>query len=190
MRWYPGSPVIALHLLREQDRIILMELHNNEIEILRKIMRGDKRVEIHHRDGFEGLIGILPPEPARGLVLIDPAYEVKEDYKQVVGCLQEAYRRWPTGIYAVWYPLLSSQSDKSSTILQQLARSDFKNLLVAEMSVCEQRQDFGMHGSGMAVINAPWKLDLQLRELLPRVTKVLAQDNTARWKVAWKINPE
>jgi 23S rRNA (adenine2030-N6)-methyltransferase len=187
--WHPGSPRLAAHLLRKQDHIILMELHNSEIGDLRENMHGDKRIEIHHRDGFEGLIGILPPDPARGLVLIDPAYEVKEDYKRVVSCLQEAYRRWPTGIYAIWYPLLSSQRDLSSTMLQQLARGNFKNILVAEITVCEQQKDFGMHGSGMAIINAPWMLDLQLTELLPRLTGILALDSTARWKVVWKISP-
>lgn len=186
---YPGSPRIAAHLLHKRDRLILMEFHNSEIEHLRKNMRGDNRICIHHRDGFEGLVAVLPPEPARGLVLIDPAYEVKEDYKRVVSCMQEAYRRWSTGIYTIWYPILSTHRDKSSSMLQQLGQCDFKNLLIAELSVGEQRQDFGMHGSGMAIINAPWQLDQQLESILRKLYKVLAQNSAASWRIDWQISP-
>lgn len=187
LRWYPGSPRLAAHLLRKQDRIILMELHNTEIDNLQKNMRGDVRIEIHHRNGFEGLVGILPPIPARGLVLIDPAYEVKEDYQQVVTSVQEASLRWPTGIYVIWYPILSAQRDRSSVMLQRLGKCDFKNLLVAELSVREQQQDVGMHGSGMVIINAPWQLDQRLTTLLPRLSHHLAQDTSARWMLEWRI---
>ena len=186
---YPGSPRLAAHLLRAQDRLILMELHPAEIENLHKNMRSDPRIGIHHRDGFEGLIGTLPPEPARGLVLIDPAYEVKEDYQHVVSCLREAHRHWPTGIYAIWYPILPPQRDKGSSMLQRLGQCHFKNLLTAELSVREQEQDFGMHGSGVAIVNAPWQLDQQLNRLLPKLCNALAHGPGAGWRVEWRINP-
>nr|WP_234418530.1 23S rRNA (adenine(2030)-N(6))-methyltransferase RlmJ [Dongshaea marina] len=152
---YPGSPQIARRLLREQDKLVLMELHNNEIENLRRNMRGDQRISIHHRNGFEGLPGILPPTPSRGLVLIDPSYEMKEDYLQVVKTIKGAIRRWPTGIFAIWYPLLAKQRDHSQRMLSSLAELPLNNLLTAELSVEPQAEEYGMHGSGMAIINAP-----------------------------------
>lgn len=184
--WYPGSPMLALHQLRKQDHMILMELHNTEIDNLQNNMRGDSRIEIHHRDGFEGLVGLVPPDPARGLVLIDPAYEVKEDYQAVVSCMREAYRRWPTGIYAIWYPILPSQRDKSSIMLDQLNRCKFNNILITELSVQEQQQNFGMHGSGMAIVNAPWQFDQRLNQLLPMLCSALAQGPGAGWRVEWR----
>jgi 23S rRNA (adenine2030-N6)-methyltransferase len=95
LRFYPGSPEIARHLLREQDKLLLMELHNQEIDILRRHMGSDSRTAIHHRDGFEGLLALLPPTPRRGLVLMDPPYELKEDYQQVVQTLKKPIKNGP-----------------------------------------------------------------------------------------------
>ncbi|MBY4679062.1 23S rRNA (adenine(2030)-N(6))-methyltransferase RlmJ [Marinobacterium arenosum] len=190
LRHYPGSPEIARQLMREQDRLMLMELHNNEVEILKANMAGDPRIAIHHRDGFEGLPALLPPTPARGLALIDPSYELKTDYDRVVSSIRQANERWPIGCYAIWYPRLGKQRDQSATMLRQLAALPLKNLLVAELSVAPQSAEFGMHGSGMAILNAPWQLDSQLASLLPRLHDALAPDGAGDWSVRWLIEPD
>lgn len=182
--YYPGSPKVAEHFQRPQDRLVLMELHNNEVDNLRQNLRRDG-VAIHHRDGFEGLVGLLPPTPKRGLVLIDPPYELKEDYHRVADTLTKAHKRWPIGIYAVWYPLLAKQVDRSTGLKQALARCGFEQVLCAELGVGRQADDFGMHGSGMVVLNPPWKLEQQLSQLLPRLTAALALDPQASWKLEW-----
>ncbi|MFD1008880.1 23S rRNA (adenine(2030)-N(6))-methyltransferase RlmJ [Oceanisphaera ostreae] len=190
--FYPGSPKVAEYFKRPQDNLTLMELHNNEVELLRENMmvpgRRSSRSQsptIHHRDGFEGLIALLPPTLKRGLVLIDPPYELKEDYHTVASTLAKAYKRWPIGIYAIWYPLLARNVDRSGALKTALANSGFKDILCAELSVSEQAEDFGMYGSGMIVLNPPWKLDEQLNELLPRLADALAQDKAAGWSLEW-----
>ncbi len=181
--FYPGSPKVAAHFQRPQDSLTLMELHHNEVELLRQNM--GHGVAIHHRDGFEGLPALLPPTPRRGLVLIDPPYELKEDYQTVATTLAKACKRWPIGIYAIWYPLLARKVDRSGALREALANCGFEQVLCAELSVSAQADDFGMYGSGMIVLNPPWKLDEQLTELLPRLKDTLAQDKAADWKLEW-----
>lgn len=187
LRFYPGSPELARHLLREQDKLMLMELHNNEVEILRRHLGADPRVAIHHRDGFEGLLALLPPTPRRGLVLIDPPYELKTDYDKAVQGLDKALRRWPSGIYALWYPILGKQADRSREMLERLAALPLPSLLQVELEVAAQPDDWGMNGSGLAIINAPWQLDSQLARLLPRLCDCLRQADGAQWSLEWLI---
>ncbi|HPY40471.1 MAG TPA: 23S rRNA (adenine(2030)-N(6))-methyltransferase RlmJ, partial [Thiolinea sp.] len=185
-QFYPGSPEVARQLLRSQDRLVLMELHSQEIEVLRGNLARDSRVNIHHRDGLEGLTALTPPTPRRGLVLIDPAYERHEEYTQVVQAVKKAYTRWPTGTYIIWYPMLAKARDRSLRLLHDLKeKSSFESLLVAELSVEAQHPDLGMHGSGLAIINPPWQLDQQLKELLPRLAKTLQLESQGNWRVEW-----
>lgn len=181
--FYPGSPKVAEYFQRPQDSSTLMELHHNEVELLRQNM--SRNAAIHHRNGFEGLPALLPPTPKRGLVLIDPPYELKEDYQTVARTLAKAYKRWPIGIYAIWYPLLAKNVDRSDGLKAALTNCGFEQVLCAELSVSQQADDFGMYGSGMIVLNPPWKLDEQLGELLPRLTIALAQDKAADWSLSW-----
>lgn len=190
LRFYPGSPEIARHLLREQDKLMLIELHNQEIEILRRHMGSDGRSAIHHRDGFEGLLALLPPTPRRGLVLMDPPYELKEDYQRVLQTLKKAMQKWSTGIYALWYPILGKDADRSRSMLELFKYAGFPSVLVAELEVAAQPDEWGMNGSGMLILNAPWQLDGQLTTLLPRLCAQLAQSNDARWRLEWLAKPE
>ncbi|GGB52563.1 ribosomal RNA large subunit methyltransferase J [Oceanisphaera marina] len=181
--FYPGSPKVAEYFQRPQDSSTLMELHHNEVELLRQNM--SRNAAIHHRNGFEGLPALLPPTPKRGLVLIDPPYELKEDYQTVARTLAKAYKRWPIGIYAIWYPLLAKNVDRSDGLKAALTNCGFEQVLCAELSVSQQADDFGMYGSGMIVLNPPWKLDEQLKPLLPRLANALAQDSYASWHLEW-----
>jgi 23S rRNA (adenine2030-N6)-methyltransferase len=180
---YPGSPRIAADLLRADDRLILLELHNREVRELRKNLGKDPRVAIHHRDSFEGLIGLVPPQPARGLVLMDPSYEVVEDYDKAIDILAAAHARWATGIYMLWYPILSRQRDQSRIMRKRLQACRFGNLLLVELRIREQQEEFGMCGSAIAIANAPWQFAEQLRTVMPKLKAALAEDSKAGWKV-------
>jgi 23S rRNA (adenine2030-N6)-methyltransferase len=196
---YPGSPEIARSLLREQDKLSLMELHNEEIDNLKNnMLKGNKRnskIAVHHRDGYEGLIAMSPPNPARGMVLIDPSYEVASEYQQVVDTVVKAHKRWAAGIYAIWYPLLASREDGqyastkaglSEIMVDKLAQQKFKNLLRIEMCV-EGEQQGGMYGTGMLIVNAPWQLDVQLAQCLKELTPLLGRSEQANYSIDWLI---
>ncbi len=200
---YPGSPEIAKSLLRSQDEIVCMEWHNQEIQLLKRNLNA-RNINIHHRDGFEGLMALTPPNKQRGLVLIDPPYEVADEYDQVVQAVSQVYRKWNTAIYAIWYPILSdrtptdqpseasfaatsSKAGKSQEMLQQLKAQNYKNLLNIELRVASADGAAGMVGSGLAVINAPWQFDQQLRAVLQDLCPMLAQDQGATFSVDWLI---
>ncbi|HZW20696.1 23S rRNA (adenine(2030)-N(6))-methyltransferase RlmJ [Noviherbaspirillum sp.] len=191
MRYYPGSPYCADRVAREQDRIRLFELHPTDIKLLednfRKLeaegQRGasrGKRVMVNRGDGFTGLKGLLPPPSRRGLVLIDPPYEVKDDYRRVKDTLADALIRFPTGTYAVWYPVL--QRMESRQLPDKLKRLQGKDWLNVSLSIGGPTPDgFGLTGSGMFVINPPWTLEPMLREIMPFLVKALARDDQARF---------
>lgn len=190
MRYYPGSPYCADKVAREEDRIRLFELHPSDGKLLEENFRKleahaaeqgrrpgarGKRVLIQKSDGFTGLKALLPPPSRRGLVLIDPPYEVKDDYRRVKETLADALARFATGTYAVWYPVL--QRMESRQLPDKLKRLPCNGWLHATLSVSGPAPDgFGLRSSGMFVINPPWTLEPLLRELLPYLVKVLGQD--------------
>lgn len=184
---YPGSPNIASQLMRENDVAILCELHTTDIQILERNMKG-KGAKIHHRDGFEALVALLPPKPARGMVLIDPPYELANEYNQVSKTLEKAIKRWQTGIFAVWYPLLSERAEEKrlrcTSMINAIADLDVKSVLQVELSVEEDTYDAGMYGSGMVIINPPWQLDEQLKTSLPELIHTLSR-NIGQYSIDW-----
>ena len=177
---YPGSPLLALWTMREQDRLRLFELHSSDARLLRgNFQDAGKRVIVEGSDGFAGLKALLPPPPRRALVLIDPSYETKNDYTAVVKGLQEALKRFPTGTYALWYPMLAKL--ESRQLPERLKRLGAANWLHATLEVkAPARDGFGMHGSGMFIINPPWTLEKKLHQCLPQLAELLAQGEGAR----------
>ena len=169
---YPGSPYLAAQLLREQDRLRLFEMHPQDAAALNDHFLHDRRVQSADSDGFVGLKALLPPPSRRGLVLIDPSYELKEDYARVVVSIQDALRRFATGTYAIWYPLLPRA--ESARLPQQLMALPTPWLRI-ELRVAEPRGEFGMYGSGMFVVNPPWLLHDQMKILLPILQEVLGE---------------
>ncbi|MDP1929881.1 MAG: 23S rRNA (adenine(2030)-N(6))-methyltransferase RlmJ [Gammaproteobacteria bacterium] len=170
---YPGSPALAFSCLRPDDRMHLLELHPAEVETLRFNMGRDSRVSIHHRDAFEGLLALTPPEPRRGLALIDPAFEDKDDYQRVLNVLVKLQRRWPVGVLALWYPMLARQRDRSIWLKAAIKRENLPDVLSVELVVQDQEEEFGMHGSGMLIINAPWQFREQIQATFTEVVSVL-----------------
>jgi 23S rRNA (adenine2030-N6)-methyltransferase len=176
LRYYPGSPQLALQMMREQDRLRLFELHTTEIGVLQNhFIDAGKRVTVQAADGFTGLKSTLPPPPRRGLVLIDPSYEDKGDYRSVVLAMRDALERFATGTYAVWYPQIQRRdAHELPGKLQRLALGDW---LHVSLQVAAPASDgLGIHGSGVFVFNPPWKLEAGLRAALPYLVRMLAQD--------------
>jgi 23S rRNA (adenine2030-N6)-methyltransferase len=137
---------------------------------------------INAGDGFEGLKAILPPPSRRGLVLIDPPYEVKDDYRRVKVCLEDALVRFPTGTYAVWYPVLSRIESKQ--LPERLKRIPANGWLNVTLSISGPTPDgFGLHSSGMFIINPPWTLEATLREVMPYLVRVLGKDVSAKFEI-------
>jgi 23S rRNA (adenine2030-N6)-methyltransferase len=175
LKLYPGSPLVMLHAMRDQDRMRLFELHPTDHAILEEnFAEHSSHVLMLKADGFGALKALLPPPPRRGLVLIDPPYEEKQDYQRVVTALQEGLKRFSNGIYAVWYPQL--QRSESEQLPERLKQLDVKSWLHVALTVHTPDEDgFGMHGSGMFVINPPWTLHATLQEVMPVLAARLGQ---------------
>jgi 23S rRNA (adenine2030-N6)-methyltransferase len=188
LKIYPGSPLIALKLLREQDRMRLFELHPSDSEILRENFAGhSEQVLIQAADGFGALKSLLPPPPRRALVLIDPPYEDKQDYRYVVAALREGLKRFISGVYAVWYPQL--QRVEAQRLPEQVKDLPTKSWLHVSLSVRAPGADgFGMHGSGIFILNPPWVLRGVLEETMPYLVKHLGQDGQAAFTLEYQEN--
>ncbi len=178
---YPGSPMLAMERLRADDRARVFELHPTDFPLLQANLRDYGNQAIAEcKDGFVGLKAVLPPPPRRGLILIDPPYEDKKDYQHVVNALREGLKRFANGTYAVWYPQL--QRAEAIQLPQQLKQLPVKSWLHVALSVQAKSPDgFGMHGSGMFILNPPWTLHDQLHAIMPWLTAQLAQDDAARY---------
>jgi 23S rRNA (adenine2030-N6)-methyltransferase len=176
LRFYPGSPWLAHQTLRPQDRLRLFELHSSDSKILQdNFGTHGRQVSVTTANGFDALKALLPPPPRRALVLIDPPYETRDDYPNVIAALNEGLSRFATGTYAVWYPQLSRQD--AQQLPDKLKHLPIKNWLHVALTVHTPSPDgFGMHGSGIFVINPPWTLHKTLAEIMPYLVRVLGQD--------------
>lgn len=197
LQYYPGSPFIAEKVLRSQDRLRLYELHPAEIQNLSKNFqelarqeeqagqrpagRG-KRIIVDKNDGFAALKAVLPPPGRRAVVLIDPPYENKTDYQKVIDSMADAMKRFPTGTYLIWYPVL--QRPESQRFAGRLKKTVSQDWLNVTLSVGSQMPDgFGLVSSGMFVINPPWKLADGLKETMPYLVSLLEKDNGAGYLI-------
>ena len=179
-RQYPGSPLIAAALLRRQDHLHLCELHSSDFRLLAANTGRDRRINIEQGDGYLAINAQLPPTQKRAVVLIDPSYELKQDYQQVVRALMEIHRRMPSAQVLLWYPVVErTQADK---LLAALLRSDLRDLWQYELGTAPDSAGHGMTASGMLVLNPPWTLAAQLNNILPLVQQQLAPD-TGHWLV-------
>ncbi|WP_340620165.1 23S rRNA (adenine(2030)-N(6))-methyltransferase RlmJ [Xenorhabdus siamensis] len=185
--YYPGSPLIARHLLRENDELNLSELHSSDFPLLRSEFSRDRRARVLREDGYQQLKSKLPPKTRRGLVLIDPSYELKSDYQNVVKGILEGHKRFATGTYALWYPVVLRQQIKR--LVKELEATGIRKILQIELGVRPDSDQRGMTASGMIVINPPWKLEQQMRSVLPWLHQVLVPEGTGHTLVEW-IVPE
>jgi 23S rRNA (adenine2030-N6)-methyltransferase len=184
---YPGSPLLAMNLMRPDDRLRLFELHSTDYRMLcGNFKEAGKRAAIQYSDGFAEIKSVLPPPPRRGLVLIDPSYEDKRDYLRVVATLKEALSRFSSGTYVIWYPLV--QRGDARQMPEKLKKLAPEWLNVALTVHAPHEDGFGMHGSGLFIANPPWTLAKMLQNNLPILTEALAQDASAAFKLETNIS--
>ena len=183
---YPGSPLIASLLMRNEDRGVLCELQPDECLALKAAMRGDARFSIHERDGYEAMSALLPPKERRGLVLIDPPFEAQDgEFRIIEKALAQAEKRWASGIYAVWYPIKLRQ--QVQPFHRWLTKSGFSKVLVAELLLHPDNSALRLNGCGMVIINPPWKFERQLEELLPVLQGLLSQGRFGQHRIEWLV---
>ncbi len=171
---YPGSPLIAKHFLRPEDRMVLTELHPEEYQYLKKLFANQAQVEVHHQNGYQALKAFLPPKEKRGLVLIDPPYEKNDEYPELTKGLSEALKRWETGVYAIWYPIKKANQPHP---LRELKTN--RPILTAELAIYPLDVPLELNACGMTIINPPWKLAETLETVVPWLYERLKCDNKA-----------
>lgn len=175
IRRYPGSPLFADLVLRDQDSAILCESQPGEAAALRRVLRHRKSFHVHQRDGYEALRALVPPAEKRGLVLIDPPFEIQQgEFALIQTALADALARWPAGRYAVWYPLKRHQD--RNAFHRWLRHGCPGPWLAAEFLVHPDNSNLRLNGCGLAVINPPWHFDRTLADMLDALCRSLAQD--------------
>ncbi len=182
---YPGSPRIALACMRLEDRAALVESQPREAEALRAELRGDHRAAVHERDGYEALLGLVPPREKRGLVLVDPPYEQPDEFDRVFQSLCAALRLWPAGIFMAWYPI--KHGGAAGRFLARMQASGIRRQLQVELSVQREDTPVGLNGGGLLIVNPPWQLDERLTVALSWLHARLAPDGRGRARVAWLV---
>ena len=174
---YPGSPGIAKQFIRRQDSTHLFELHPTDIEHLTDFCHRWKKCFVKQSDGYQGVLGLLPPPSRRGVVLIDPPYELKEDYVKAVKTIIKGYKKFNSGTYILWYPVV--KRDLVENMQHQFQVSDVKNLLQVELCLSDDTDEYGMTGTGLFIVNPPWQLTEQLSEILPYLETKLGNSATS-----------
>lgn len=183
LRLYPGSPLIARRLLREQDRLMAMELHPDDAEALRENFAGDIQTRITPLDGWAALGTHLPPREKRGLVLVDPPFEEKGEFARMVAGLVKAHRRWPGGIYAFWYPI--KDPEDVSAYVRALKATGIPRILRLELTLRPPSDPPRLHGTGMVVVNPPFVLEDEMASLLPLLADLLSDEGRGRSRIDW-----
>lgn len=181
LQGYPGSPVIAQSLAREQDKLRLFELHKSDSRKLESHMGADQRVRVDASDGFAGLKALLPPPTKRGLIMIDPSYEVKSDYSKVLKVIPDAVRRFSVGVFVLWYPLLSHLDNVN--FKERILKLDGMKWMDLRLCVDDRPTAQGMFGSGLFVVNPPWKLQEQALQVLPCLADKLGVNDAGAWAI-------
>ena len=181
---YPGSPCLLQMVLGEADRLVCCERHPEEAAALKHALGRDPRVAVHQRDGYEAIRALLPPSFGRGLVLIDPPYEAREaEFAAVLVALQQILSRWATACVAVWFPVKDPAAVRrflrSASALPARAAWHARLMVRADSSVLR------MNGSGMLLLNPPWKLDEDYRPALQELAAVLGEDGQGSAGLAW-----
>jgi 23S rRNA (adenine2030-N6)-methyltransferase len=182
LKLYPGSPMLLQHWLRPQDRLIACEKEPAAASALTTRLRGDKRAKAVAIDGYTALNAYVPPKERRGLVLIDPPFEQPDEFDALALGFTAAHRKWPTGIYALWYPVKDARETEKFS--RRLTRLGIPRVLQAEL-ILPARD--GLRGSGLILVNPPWRLEDELGVLLPALLGILSEDasDAGRTPVRW-----
>jgi 23S rRNA (adenine2030-N6)-methyltransferase len=187
LRLYPGSPELALRLMRQDDKLIANELHPLDAVALERHFIRDPRAEIISMDAETCLKARLPPPERRGVILIDPPYEAKNEVEKTVRMLAHGLRRFAQGVYLLWYPVKADAT--AETIVRAVKEMGVPATLNVELRVREAFAAGGLAGSGLVILNAPWKLDEDLRLLVPALAARMGLGDWGQGKVEWLVAP-
>lgn len=182
VRHYPGSPAIVRHLLRPQDRLTAIELHPADAAALKARFAGDFQTRVIELDGWLALGAHLPPKEKRGLVLVDPPFEEEGEFDRLAEGLKKAWRRWPGGIYALWYP--NKDRKAVEAFRRELAGAGIPKILDLSLEVRAPTAEERLDGSGLVVVNPPYPLEAEMRTLLPTLAEVMGE-KAAKANVTW-----
>jgi 23S rRNA (adenine2030-N6)-methyltransferase len=183
LRFYPGSPEIARRLLRDRDHLMAGELHPVDHGLLEAHFRGDTRVRVYALDGYQALRSFLPPKPRRGVVLVDPPFEARDEFDRLVEALRDAHRRWANGIVIVWFPI--TERGAVDAFYGEISMTGIPRILRAELMVRRSGEEQSFDGCGLLIVNPPWTLADDLSALLPHLASRLAQGEGAGHRLDW-----
>jgi 23S rRNA (adenine2030-N6)-methyltransferase len=182
---YPGSPRIAQRLLRAADRIVLSELNLEDCKQVGALFADDRRAVVEHGDGYQALKAHLPPRERRGLILMDSSFDRAREFERLTQALILAHRRFATGVFALWYPLMEP------AVMRGFARgvvaTGIRKALELELAVFPHSWTATLRGSGMLVVNPPFGFEAEARALLPWLWGVLSAEREGEWRVGWLI---
>ncbi len=187
LKLYPGSPWFVAQCLEKGDRARLFELHPQDFKLLNRNFGGERAIKVEQQDGFSGLKAILPPPTKRALVVIDPPYEQAKEYDLVVENISQSLKRFSTGVYVVWYPLINrnAKQNASEKMVAKLKKLRAKSTLDVNFCVSGKDEELGMYGSGLFILNPPWSLEKKLNEGLPFLVKTLGKTDKAGFSVEY-----
>jgi 23S rRNA (adenine2030-N6)-methyltransferase len=180
---YPGSPALARAWLRPQDRLIACEREPQAAAALTRNMRGDERIKTIAIDGWTALAAYVPPKERRGLVLVDPPFEVDTDFRNLAQGLAAAHRKWATGIYMLWYPI--KDRGQPDALAKRMRRLGLAKTLRAELVVAPLSDPTRLNGCGLILVNPPWTLSGELATLLPALAKILGRGPRPEGRLDW-----
>ena len=180
---YPGSPMLARALIRPQDRLTLCELHSADAALLAELFERDKQVTVEHMDGWAALKAKLPPQQRRGLVLIDPPFEEKDEIEQILRGLEAALRRFATGTFMIWYPIKDVKT--IARFHARLAGMGLPKCLIAELLLRRPSDKDRLNGSGLVILNPPFTLPERLRTLLAWFASVMGEAGAGSFRIDW-----
>jgi 23S rRNA (adenine2030-N6)-methyltransferase len=183
LKMYPGSPLLARSFLRRQDRLIACELEPKAAKALMRNLRGDDRLKAIEIDGWTALSAYVPPKERRGLVLIDPPFEAENEFSRLAQGLETAHRKWPTGIYVLWYP--TKEPADVVAFARRLARSGIARMLRVELNVASKSDATKLQGTGVIVVNPPWTLHEDLARVLPVLGNLLGRGGQGHHALEW-----
>jgi len=186
LKTYPGSPLFARGLLRPQDRLTACEVEARAREQLIDALRRDSQARVVDIDGWMALPAFVPPNERRGLVLVDPPFEAKDEFERLADGFAKAFAKWPTGIYLLWYPAKSRRAtDALARHVADVAASvkPAGTCLRLEFSVAPQLADAALASTGLLIVNPPWTLQGELKTILPELAKPLGQGGAGRFRL-------
>jgi 23S rRNA (adenine2030-N6)-methyltransferase len=185
LAYYPGSPLIAKRFMRESDRMVLVELNKTDCAELAAVMHGERHVAIQLMDAYQALKAYLPPPERRGLVLIDSGFDRAREFDRILKALKESHARWPTGVYAIWYPVMEPAPMRD--FLGSLQRSGIRKILRLEIEVRERDESGIVPGCGMLVVNPPWHFDREAKAIVEWLAKRLVVSGRGAYRVEWLV---